>query len=182
MILQKIAPLVGIPLVNWSRMTDQPTDRPTDHLTLDEAAALLGISREAVRLRIRRGTLAGERAGGVWYVAPVGRSAPDQTTERPTNRPGRGRGRGPAQRDELVDHLQAENAWLRARVEYFERLTEHQAGQLAELRRQLPPPQGVGEPTPPATPPTMPRAAPERPVSPRKRPPWWQRLLARRRG
>jgi hypothetical protein len=178
MILQKIGPVVGITLVNWSRMTD----RPTDHLTLDEAAAVLGISREAVRLRVRRGTLAGQRVKGVWYVASVGWSPTDHATNQPTDRPGRGRGRGPAARNELLDHLEAENAWLRARVEFYERQVEHQAGEIAELRRQLPPPappQGVGERSAPATPPTMPPTATEKSLTRRKRKSWLGRLLGR---
>jgi hypothetical protein len=158
------------------------TDRPADRMTLDEAAAVLGISREAVRLRIRRGTLAGERLGGVWYVSLVGRTPTDQATNQPTDRPDRprlSRRRENAARGELLEHLEAENAWLRARVEFYERQVEHQAGEIAELRRQLPPPQGVGERPAPATPSTMPRAAPERPGARRKRRGWLDRLLGR---
>lgn len=150
------------------------TDRPTDRLTLDEAAAVLGISREAVRLRIRRGTLAGERVGGIWSVTLDGRSPTDHTTDRP----GRGRRRGSSTRDELVDHLEAENAWLRARVEFYERQVEHQAGEIAELRRGLPPP-SVGGPPPTTPPATMPRTAPETAITRRKAPPWYIRLFRR---
>jgi hypothetical protein len=49
-------------------VTDQVHDRPTDQ-TIQEAAIVLGISPNAVRMRIRRGTLSGYKADdGRWYV------------------------------------------------------------------------------------------------------------------
>jgi hypothetical protein len=100
-------------------ITDQPTDhdnnnrpttdqvatdhRPTtaDHppdpvpATLDEAATTLGISPNAVRQRLKRGTLTGEKTAGGWVVwlpadqattGVTGWSVTDQppTTDRPT--------------------------------------------------------------------------------------------------
>ena len=73
-------------MVGWLYRTCM-TDRPTDHLTIEEAAAALDISREAVRLRIRRGTLTGVRVGGAWYVSLVGRSE-TAATDRPTDQAG----------------------------------------------------------------------------------------------
>lgn len=73
-------------------MTNQPTDQS---VTLDQAAAVLGVSREAVRLRIRRGTLIGKKhADGwrVWLESPhlVGRSVGAPTDDQPaTDRPKR---------------------------------------------------------------------------------------------
>ena len=100
-------------------------------MALDEAAAALGISREAVRLRIRRGTLPGERIGGHWYVRGlVGRSEPGTVVLPPsaTDRPARP-ARAP-RRDELV-------AELRDRVAFLERLVEHQAGVIAQQSASL---------------------------------------------
>jgi hypothetical protein len=55
---------------------------PVRRTTVDEAARTLGISAEAVRGRIRRGTLPVEREGGRVYVllegAPEGRTTDDQ--------------------------------------------------------------------------------------------------------
>jgi len=95
--------------------TDRPADRPhrptdqvatdqrptTDHapdpapLTVEAAAIALGITANAVRQRMKRGTLAGEKTAGGWVVwlptdqatTPlVGRSVADQPTtpDRPT--------------------------------------------------------------------------------------------------
>src|SRR5215207_9040655 len=62
--------------------------------TVSEAAAILGISAEAVRGRIRRGTIPVEREGGTVYVliegtegeAPYDRR-PVEYDRRPTGRP-----------------------------------------------------------------------------------------------
>ncbi len=150
--------------------TASVTDQPTDHLTLEQAAIALGISREAVRLRIRRGTLAGERIDGRWFVSLLGQSPTDRATDRATDRPGRAR--QPTDRDALLTEL-------RDRVAFLERLTEHQAGVIAQQsasladlvqRPALPEPRTA----PPAETPTEPpREAPQSPV----RRPWWRRLL-----
>jgi predicted DNA-binding protein (UPF0251 family) len=39
-----------------------------DGLDMDEAAARLGISQEAVRKRLERGTLKGRKVNGQWYI------------------------------------------------------------------------------------------------------------------
>src|SRR5436305_718005 len=39
-----------------------------ERFTIAQAATLLGTSRDAVRQRIRRGTLRSEKADGKWYV------------------------------------------------------------------------------------------------------------------
>jgi hypothetical protein len=62
---------------------------PVRHTTVAEAAALLGISAEAVRGRIRRGTLPVEREGGTVYVLlnrPV-TDRPPTNRVRPTDQP-----------------------------------------------------------------------------------------------
>jgi hypothetical protein len=56
-----------------------------------EAAQILGISAEAVRGRIRRGTLPVEREGGAVYVLIEGRDENRTTTDQPrttTDQPG----------------------------------------------------------------------------------------------
>jgi len=49
------------------------TTTPPSGVSLDEAAAQLGISRDAVRLRIRRGSLNATRVNGRWVVDLNGR-------------------------------------------------------------------------------------------------------------
>src|SRR5215210_1682685 len=57
--------------VEHRAMGEDRTDRPgptTRRVTVSEAADIIGISAEAVRMRIRRGTLPSERHGGTVYV------------------------------------------------------------------------------------------------------------------
>jgi len=99
--------------------TDRPlTDQPTDH-SLTEAAVRLGVSPEAVRSRLRRGTLEGERVNGSWRVrlpgdAPgPGRSRP--TSDQPTDRLLEVEVMFTAQRAAL-DHAEQEINWLRGEL------------------------------------------------------------------
>ncbi len=48
--------------------TDDPTVVPTDALTVAEAAEVLGITTEAARIRVKRGTLPSTRIDGTVYV------------------------------------------------------------------------------------------------------------------
>jgi peptidoglycan hydrolase CwlO-like protein len=71
----------------------QTNDRPeTNHsinrrVTVQEAAVLLGLSEDAVRSRLKRGTLGKEKApdGTVYVVLGVGESTDRPTTSQPTN-------------------------------------------------------------------------------------------------
>ena len=75
-------PVMGNPIRDQS---------PTGRYTVSEAAGVLGISVEAVRGRVKRGTLKSERTEGgtvYVYVAKLGdrtRPAPDQSNDRPTD-------------------------------------------------------------------------------------------------
>jgi len=52
-------------------------------VSVAEAAELLGISKDAVRMRIRRGTLRSERAGGRVHVWVDTDQGADQNADRP---------------------------------------------------------------------------------------------------
>ena len=85
------------------------TDRPEPtarRVTVSEAAGLLGITPEAVRMRIKRGTLTSERRDGRVFVL----LGPDRPTEHTTERT------DPTDhRDELIAHLKSEvEAWREA--------------------------------------------------------------------
>src|ERR671910_120104 len=65
---------------------------PKRRTTVSEAASILGISAEAVRGRIRRGTLPVERDGGTVYVLiarPAGERTNDDQPRKATEQPGR---------------------------------------------------------------------------------------------
>ncbi len=55
------------------------TDPGQERVTLTEAALHLGVSRDALRLRLRRGKLAAVKVDGVWYV-DLPRTATTDTT------------------------------------------------------------------------------------------------------
>jgi hypothetical protein len=77
-------------------IADTPPDTPTDisRLTVPEAARALGISPEAVRNRLSRGTLDSVKENGTVYVlleADMARSTADTANDRPrstADRPG----------------------------------------------------------------------------------------------
>jgi hypothetical protein len=92
---------------------------PVRRTTVAEAAELLGISAEAMRGRIRRGTLPVEREGGTVYVL-LEHQVDDRTTgDQPTDRT-----------DALIDTLTQQIEDLREQVR-----SERQAH--AEARRLL---------------------------------------------
>ena len=153
------------------RPPDRPTtDRPTG-VTLDQAAAELGLSREAVRLRVRRGTLPGERVDGRWVVYLNGWSVGATThATSATDRPGRPR--RPARRDAEVARLEQFVATLeRERSELREDLDARRR-EVQELHILLGRAQGLvleaGD-------------APTAHAPPPPRRPWWRRLFHKRR-
>jgi hypothetical protein len=190
-------------------MSDQPTDhdttdRPTtDHVvtdhrpttgdhspdpapvTLAEAAVTLGITSNAVRQRLKRGTLTGEKTAGGWVVwlpadqattGVVGRSVTDQppTTGRPTGdrpRPTTDAGVDLGPLAELIARQGDEIGRLRETAAVW----QVRAMQAEERLKQLP----AGD----AGPQTAPTAAPERQgatirAGTGQAPgPWWKRLL-----
>ncbi len=80
----------------------EPTAR---RVTVSEAAGLLGITPEAVRMRIKRGTLTSERRDGRVFVL----LGPDRPTEHTTERTDPTDHRD---RDELIAQLRSEvEAW-----------------------------------------------------------------------
>jgi excisionase family DNA binding protein len=73
------------------------TDPHIQRLTAGQAAERLGVSTEAIRGRIRRGTIRHERVGGrVYVLLPT-----EQTTDQATDQ------------SELVEELRRQNEYLR---------------------------------------------------------------------
>ena len=131
---------------NVQPTTDQPTSETTDQrVTVADAALLLGISEDAVRSRLRRGTLRRETGGdGTVFVAlgtdrPASNQRPtdDRLTNQQNDRQTAGqpidghvdrRGGSETYRDELVEVLRDDVAHLRDQLD-----RERDAS--AELRR-----------------------------------------------
>ena len=102
----------------------------TPTVTVSEAAAVLGISPDAVRGRLQRGTLVGQKIAGTWHVhlSTDGSSTGDQ---RVMDGPATGH-----RQDALVAHLEGEVAYLRERLEEADRQQAQMLGQLAEERQR----------------------------------------------
>ena len=133
-----------------------------DHrMTVHDAARRLGISEDAVRMRVKRGTLEAEREGGRLYVL-----LDSEPTTDPANRT-----------DALVEELRDRVRYLERQVEE-ERAARFRADQLlARLMERVP---ELEPPAPPETPEprepgphrVMPeRAEPVEPVDPRREEP-----------
>lgn len=130
------------------RDNDRPTDqqshvgaRPTDHagLSLEQAADQLGISVNAVRQRIKRGTLSAERGVDGWVVFlatdPVAGRRP---TDRPTTT-ARATSNQPPDQDaiaplvDLVADLSRQNAELSAAAALWQERARFLGERLAAL-------------------------------------------------
>ncbi len=88
-------------------MGEDRTARPgatNQRVTVPEAAELLGITAEAVRMRIKRGTLRSERQAGRVFVL----LGPDRPTEQTTERTGPTEDRTAELIDTLREQLEAE--------------------------------------------------------------------------
>jgi hypothetical protein len=143
----------------------QGTDRPPT-VTVSEAAAVLGISPDAVRGRLQRGTLAGQKIAGAWHVQlppPVEATGHQQAIDGPPTG---------HQQDALGVHLEGEVAYLREQLDRALRQLEHER-ERADILQAL----GTG---------TTPETAQEAVESPRSDGSdptgiraWWRRLLGR---
>ncbi len=143
----------------------------TRRVTLADAAQVLGISKEAVRKRVKRGTLRSEKDpdGRVYVYVPFVTDAGEDAS-RPSVPPSF------AERDELVEEL-------RDRVRALEEANRETRRLLAGALERIPaiePPEtpgasetATGEPERVETPPqaTAPQAATERRAS------WWRRFF-----
>ncbi len=92
----------------------KPNSDSTQRLTVNEAAAALGISAEALRQRIKRNTITHTKIGNTVYVDVTGQDASEQ--------------RHNVDQTELVQSLQDQITYLRAQLD-----TSNEANR--ELRR-----------------------------------------------
>jgi excisionase family DNA binding protein len=86
-------------------------------MTIIEAAERLGVSENAVRKRIRRGSIEARKDGDRWFVT-VEPSATVEANEQTSEFSQRD------QRDQVVDLLERENEFLRGQIEAKDRLIE----------------------------------------------------------
>jgi hypothetical protein len=144
--------------------------RPTERYTVPEAAAMMGISAEAVRNRINRGTLRAEREGGrVFVLLESGQpsDSPRPTDDRPNDRP------------ELVEVLQARIDDLKEQLGSERRANEENRRIIAALTQRIP---AIEAPDTPERPgptdaPTEARDEPQAGAQEPKPRSWWSRRV-----
>jgi excisionase family DNA binding protein len=151
--------------------TDQTTGRK---LTVPEAAEALGISGDAVRSRIKRGTLPTVREGGRVFVVLGGTDRPTAQAQ-PTSVPGE---------DSLYQEMQARIRYLESQVEEEREARRRADTLLARLMDRLPELEAPSEPQ------ESPETVEEEPERAEREPqpatggaqegaqrPWWRRVF-----
>ena len=173
----------------------QDTDRLG--LSVGEAAAILGVTPDAIRARLHRGTLAGEKQAGTWRVW-LPDDVPDQPDRQDTDRTDpvgqqdtRQDATGPRQ-----DAPTGEAEALRAHVAHLAGEVDYLRGELAARSRELASEReradvlqqlalqripalagGDDPPQPPAQAAPEGRHAPIRATTAQDARPWWRRIL-----
>lgn len=118
--------------------TDQPTDR---RVTVAEAATLLGLSEEAVRSRLKRGTLRKEKARDGTVLVVLGAEGSSLDYGRPTygaDRPTCGQPTDPSTQIELVEALRDQASFLRQQLEQEREANRENRRIIAGLVQRVP--------------------------------------------
>jgi len=155
---------------------DQPTTDESSgrRLSVPEAAEALGISGDAIRSRIKRGTLATVREGGRVFVVLGGSDRPNAQAQ-PTSVPSE---------DRLYQEMQARIRYLESQVEEEREALRRADTLLARLMDRLPELEAPSSEATPGEPETA-AQEPEREVPRSDIPgaqegaqrPWWRRIL-----
>jgi len=101
--------------------TRDTTDRATRHdvVSVNDAAVALGITPDSVRARLRRGSLAGEKIGPIWYVYGSSLGNSQVTDDRATRHdtPRDVTRQRDSDRDELLEELRADKRYLQEQLD-----------------------------------------------------------------
>ena len=168
------------PLDHTADPTIDPTEGPVT-VTVADAAKMLGLTTEAVRMRVKRGTLASTRIAGTVYV--VLERPNSQPNTRPNGGPNAQPNVQPSDRTEVVARLEDHNTTLREQVEH---LRQELGIRNEELRRKDHLLAAALERIPELEAPREPRESPE--TAPEEsggaedrgdeeRPSWWKRIF-----
>lgn len=111
--------------------TDQPTNR---RVTVAEAATLLGLSEEAVRSRLKRGTLRKEKARDGTVLVVLGAEGSSLDYGRPTS----GQPTDPSTQIELVEALRDQASFLRQQLEQEREANRENRRIIAGLVQRVP--------------------------------------------
>jgi hypothetical protein len=125
--------------------TNRETSRLGQRHTVKEAAEVLGTTVDAVRGRIRRGTLNSVKVNGVVYVLLDATNREQQSDKSATEA---GEGFQPAvDQSELVGELRGQIDWLRREVERKDTIIMQMAQRIPELEPASEPPGSPVSPT-----------------------------------
>ncbi len=160
-----------IPAMSDRTPTGIRLDNDRTAVTIAEAARVLGLSTDAVRKRLHRGTLAGEKIGETWRVFLEAETVEEPAQDRPdpsSREPDSDRTRP----DALVEALREEVAFLRRELETRTDELQRRDVLLREALARIPA-LGAGQDAPVAAPkpqhevpPVVPAAGPSVP--------WWK--------
>ena len=132
---------------NGQSQTDHPTDQQTEQSTdrrvsVAEAAVLLGLSEEAVRSRLKRGTLRKEKTPDGTVLVVLGRGGaadrPTNATDRPTNRTTTGQPTDQSDQLEMVRVLHDQVSFLRQQLEQEREANRENRRIIAGLVQRVP--------------------------------------------
>jgi hypothetical protein len=162
---------------------EEVNEQPTERVTVAEAAQLLGMSAEAVRMRVKRGSLKSAKIKGTVYVLM------DAEQTRPNiDQTGGDSNMGSERTDEqtrdrtaLVDVLRSDVEFLREELKRREEVHAEESRRkdtiIAQLTQRIPelePPSEPQEaPVTPSEDPAKGTATPEQ-QEPSQRRPWWR--------
>jgi hypothetical protein len=177
---------------NSNQTTDQTADsstneRRTNRVAVADAAQLLGLSAEAVRMRIKRGTLASEKVAGTVYVlldADLTRSNQDSLTNHPPDQ----LSNLTTDQTGLVEALRSEVEFLREELSRREEVHVEESRRkdsiIAALTQRIPeleaPREHASEPQESPTTPAEPRsdtAVPHESADGQIKQSWWRRFF-----
>ena len=164
---------------------EEVNEQPTEHVTVAEAAQLLGMSAEAVRMRVKRGSLKSAKIKGTVYVlmdAEQTRPNIDQTG-RDSNTDSERTDEQTRDRTALVDVLRSDVEFLREELKRREEVHAEESRRkdtiIAQLTQRIPelePPQEPQEaPGTPSEDAAKGTASPEHQESSRRS--WWRAFV-----
>jgi hypothetical protein len=178
---------------NGQPTTSEPTNKPPNQrVTVADAALLLGISEDAVRSRLRRGTLRRETGEDGTVFVVLGADQPtasqrltsDRQTDQPTTDKEADEQAADSYKDELLEVLRDEVSHLRDQLDRARDSSAELRRIVAGLVQRVPELEPVREAAPAA--PERPQTAadaegdgPDHPdvTGPQKRFTWWRWLL-----
>jgi uncharacterized small protein (DUF1192 family) len=136
----------GHPTVHRLGEANQSTNRAIQRYTVQEAAEILGTTVDAIRGRIRRGTLASTKVDGQVYVL-LDTASREQHSDEPTTKHADSR-QLTYDQAQLIDSLQERIAASEDQIEWLRREVERKDTIIMQMAQRIPELEPAREPTP----------------------------------